>query len=110
MRPRDKCYHCKDIVYDILPPKIVQLYCIPNLRKYKRERYENGTRHIRKENGIKLKNGFDIHRKFLEAIDYGWKFTKKIFPLNYFTGNGKIQEGYTEWEWRVQRTGLFRRE
>ena len=23
MRSRRKCYHCKDIVYEILPPKIV---------------------------------------------------------------------------------------
>ena len=24
---RDKYYRCKDIVYEILPPKVVQLYC-----------------------------------------------------------------------------------
>ena len=29
-------YHCKDIVYDILTPKIVQLYCASDLRKFKR--------------------------------------------------------------------------
>ena len=66
----DKFYHCKDIIYDILPPKIVQLYYTSDLRKYKRGKDENGNRHIKTVNGIKLNNGFDIHRKFLEDIDY----------------------------------------
>ena len=26
LRSREKCYRFKDIVYDIIPPKIVQLY------------------------------------------------------------------------------------
>ena len=83
MRSIYKFYCCKDIVYDILPPKIVQLYCTSDLRKYKRGKYENENRQIKKTNGIKLKNGFDLHRKFLEAIDYGQKISKKSFPLNY---------------------------
>ena len=45
-------------------------------------KYENGSRQIKPENGIKLKNGFDPHRRFWEAIDYGPKITQKIFPLN----------------------------
>ena len=44
---------------------------------------ENGNRHINKENGINLKNGFDLHRKFLEDIDCGRKIAKNIFPLNF---------------------------
>ena len=40
------------------------------------------NRQINTETGIKLKNVFDLHRKFLEAIDYLTKISKKIFPLN----------------------------
>ena len=43
---------------------------------------ENGKRQIRIANGINLKNGFDLHMKFLEAIDYGRKIAKKIFTVN----------------------------
>ena len=35
LRSIDKFYCCKDIVYDILPPKILQLYFTLDLRKYK---------------------------------------------------------------------------
>ena len=31
----------------------------------------------------KMNNGFGLQRKSLEAIDYGRKIPKKIFPLNY---------------------------
>ena len=72
LRSRNKFYRCKDIVCDILPPKIVQRYCTSDLSKYKWEGGgENGNRQIKTENGIKLKNDFDLHRKFLEAIEYG---------------------------------------
>ena len=71
MRSRGKFYRCKDIIYDIIPPKIVQLYRTSNLRKYTWGKCENGDRQIKTANGIKLNNGFDIHRKFVEAIDYG---------------------------------------
>ena len=73
LRPREKFYRFKDIVYDILPPKIVQLYCTSDLRKYKRGKDDNGNRKIKTANGIKLKNGFDIHRNFLEDNYYGRK-------------------------------------
>ena len=82
LRSVEKIYHCKDNVYDILPTKIVQLYCTSDPRKYKWVKDGNGNRHIKTENGIKLKNAFDLHRKFLKAIDYGWKFSKKSFPLS----------------------------
>ena len=80
---REKFYCFNNVVYVILPHKIVQLYCTSDLRKYKRGKYENGNRYIKTENGIKLKNGFDLHRKFLEAIDYSRNISKKRFPLNY---------------------------
>ena len=51
--------------------------------KYKWVKYDNGNRQIKTENGIKFKNGFDLHRKFFEAVDCGQKIAKKIFPLNY---------------------------
>ena len=35
LSPREKCYCCKNIVYDILPPKIVQLHRTSDLSKYK---------------------------------------------------------------------------
>ena len=35
LRSREKYYRCKDVVYDILPPKIVQLYCISDISKCK---------------------------------------------------------------------------
>ena len=46
-------------------------------------KYENGKSKIKEENGINLSNGFELHRKFLEAIEYGQKIAEKIFPLNY---------------------------
>ena len=61
---------------------IVQLYYPSDPRKYKREKYDNGNRHIKTENGIKFKNGFELHRNLLEAIDYGRKISNKSFPLN----------------------------
>ena len=82
LRSIEKCYRCKEIVYDILPPKIVQLYCNSDLSKYKRGKYENEKSQIKTSNGIKLKNGFDLHRNVLEAIEYGQKIAKKGFPLN----------------------------
>ena len=39
----EKFYCCKDIVYDILPSKIVQLCCTSDLRKYKWENMRMGT-------------------------------------------------------------------
>ena len=93
MRSREKCYRCNDIVYDILPPKIVQLYCTSDLSKYKWGSYENGNRQVKTENGIKLKNGFDLHRNFLEAIDYGRKIEKKRFPLNCSLETEKSNKG-----------------
>ena len=88
----NKFYCCKDIVYDIIPPKIVQLYCTSDLRKYKWGKDENGKRQIKTENVTKSKNGFDLHRKFLEAIDYGRKMAKKSFPLNYSLETGKLKK------------------
>ena len=76
LRSKEKCYRCKDIFYDILPPKIVQLYCTSDLRKYIWGKYENGNSQIEISNVIKLKNGFDINRKLMEAIDYGQKIVK----------------------------------
>ena len=61
---------------------MVQLYCTSYLRKYKWGKDKNGKWNIKTENGIKLKNIFDLHRKFLEAIYYGQKIAKKRFPLN----------------------------
>ena len=58
-------YRCKDIVYDILPLKIVQLYCTSDLMKYKWGKDENGNRKIKTENSIKFNNGLDLHRKVL---------------------------------------------
>ena len=43
LRSRDKCYCCKDIIYEILPPKVVQLYCNSDLSKYKRGKMRMGT-------------------------------------------------------------------
>ena len=76
-------YCCKDIIYEILPPKILQLYCTLDIRKYKRGKDDNGNRQINVANDIKLKNDFDIRRKLLEDIDYGGKIAKKSFPLKY---------------------------
>ena len=44
---------------------------------------KNGNRQIKTVNGINLKNGFNLRRNFLEAIDYVRKFAKKSFPLKY---------------------------
>ena len=78
----DKCYCCKCIVYDILPPKIVQVYCTSDLRRKQWGKYDNGDINIKKEHGIKLKKRFDLNKKFLEAIDDGKKMAKNRFPLN----------------------------
>ena len=93
LRSMEKFYRCKDIVYDILPPKIVQVYCTSDLRKYKWGKYENRKKHIKTANGIKLKNNFDLHRSFLKAIYYGQKISKKIFPLKYSLGTRKLKKG-----------------
>ena len=93
MGSREKCYICKETVCDILPPKIVQLYCTSDLRKYKWVIYDNRNRQIKTENGIKFKNGFDLHKNFLEAIDYGWKISKNRFPLNYSLEMEKPKKG-----------------
>ena len=71
LRSMEKFYRCKDIVYDILPPKIVQLYWTSDLRKYKRGKDENRNRQIKTANSIKFNNGFELHRKVFEATDYG---------------------------------------
>ena len=90
---REKRYNLKDIVYDILPPKI--MYCISDLRKYKWVKDEIGNRQIKTENGIKLKNGFDLHMNYLEAIYCGQKIAKEI-STKLLTGNRKNQERSTE--------------
>ena len=82
LRSRYKCDRCKDIFYEILPPKIVQLYSTSDPRKHKRGKYENGNRKIKTANDTKLKNGFELHRKFVEAVDYVRKIARKRFPLN----------------------------
>ena len=46
-------------------------------------KYDNESRKIKTPNGIKLDNGFDLHRSFLEAIYYGRKIAQKIFSLNF---------------------------
>ena len=62
----------------------MQLYCTEYLWKYKLGRLdENGNIQIKIENSIRLKNGSDLHRNVLKAIDYGQKIAKKIFPQNY---------------------------
>ena len=61
---------------------MVQLCCKSDLRKHKWGENENGSRQIKTENDIELKDGLVLHRKFLEAIDYLTKISKKIFPLN----------------------------
>ena len=71
----------------------MQLYCTSDLRKYKRGKYENGNRQIKTANGIKLKNGFDLHRKFLEDTGYGRKIAKKIFPLDCSPETEKFKKG-----------------
>ena len=81
-RSRDKCYLCKDIVYDVLPHTKVQLYCTLDLRKYTWGKDENGNSQIKTSNGIMLKNGFDLHRKFLGGIGYGQKIKRMRFALN----------------------------
>ena len=93
LRSREKCYRFKDIFYDIILPKIVQLYCTSDLIKYKWVNDYNENRQIKTANVIKLKNGFDLHRIFLEAIDYGQKISKKIFPLNCSPETKKIKKG-----------------
>ena len=74
----------------------MQLYCTSDLRKYKRVKEKNGNRQIKTAHGIKLKSGFELHRKFLEANDYGRKIYKKEIPTKLIAGNGNIQEGSTE--------------
>ena len=56
-------------------------------------KYENGNRHIKTEYCIKLKNGFYLHRIVLEAIDYGRKIAKMVFPINYSLEIGKSKKG-----------------
>ena len=94
LRSRDKFYHYKYIVYAIILTKIVQLYCSSDLNKYTWGKYENGNSQIEIANVIKLKNGFDLHRKILEAIDYGQKIAKKIFPQNYSLEMEKLRRVY----------------
>ena len=55
---------------------------------------ENGNKQIKTENGIKLKNVFDLHKNFLEDIDYGQKIAKKIFPLNCSLETGNSRRDY----------------
>ena len=71
----------------------MQLYCTSDLRKYKRGKYEYWNRHIKTENGTKLKNVFDLHRVFLEAIHYGQKITNKRFLINYYLETNKFKKG-----------------
>ena len=40
-----------------------------------------------------MNNGFDFHRKFLEAIDYGQIIAKKRFPLNFSLETEKFKKG-----------------
>ena len=49
LRSRQKFYCCRDIVYDILPPKVVQLYCTPDLSKYKQGKMRMGTVRLRQK-------------------------------------------------------------
>ena len=87
-----KFYRCKDIVYVILLPKIIQLYCTWDIRKYKWGNNNNRNTPIKTANGIKLNNGFDRHRKFLEDIYYGQTIAKKRFPLNYSLETRKFKK------------------
>ena len=61
----------------------MRLYCTSELRRYKWGKYDNGNRQIKISNGIRLKNGFDLHRKFWGDIYYGRIIAKKRFSLNY---------------------------
>ena len=71
----------------------MQLYCNSDIRKYKWAKYDNGKRHSKTENDIKLKNGFDSYRKVLEGIDYGQKIANTIFPINYSLEIEKNKKG-----------------
>ena len=68
---------------------------------------DNGNRHIRTENGIKLKNGFDLHRKFWGGYWICLENCKEEISTEVLAGNRKIQERSTEWEWGSQRKGYF---
>ena len=76
---REKFYLCKGIFYEIIPPKIVQLYLTSDLSQYNWVKDENGNRQIKTANGIKLKNGFALHRNFLEAIFMFGNFQRRDF-------------------------------
>ena len=54
---------------------------------------DNGNRHIKTENGTKLKNGFGLHKKFLEEIAYVQKIAKNRFPLNCSSETEKFKKG-----------------
>ena len=56
-------------------------------------KYENGNWQIKTSNSNKVKNGFDVHRIFLEAIDYGHKIAKNRYTLNYLLEMGKFKKG-----------------
>ena len=43
---------------------------------------DNGNRQIKTKNDIKVKNGFDLCMKCLEAIHYVQIIAKNRFPLN----------------------------
>jgi len=84
-RSGERVYHSKEIVYENLPSQLVKLYCTSPERKYKRN-FNKGqiAGPVINAEGKQLKNSFDVHRKFLEAIDFGrQRVAKANFPKNY---------------------------
>ena len=64
----------------------------------------------------------DLNRKCHQVEEWLWpsqevfggyllwsEHCKEELSTKLLTGNGKVQEGSTEWEWRVQIIGCFRR-
>ena len=82
LKSRDKFCHCKDIVYDIILPKIAQLYCTSDQRKYKWVNMRMGTGRLKHQMESSLRI-FLTFTGFWEDIYYGRKISKTIFPLNY---------------------------
>ena len=76
---RYKFYRCEYIVYDILPLKILQLYCTLDLMKYTWGKDENDNRQIITANCIRFKNGFDLHRIFWGLLIMVIKFQRLYF-------------------------------
>lgn len=94
LRSGEKTYRSFDIVYENLPPQLVKLYCTSPERKYKWTiKAGQITGPMLNSEGKHLKNGFDVHRKFLESIDFGRRVAKAKFPKNYVLDIEKFKSG-----------------